>query len=286
MKFINYNELNNKLIKEEIFSQLYLEGYIGIKNVPNFLNHYKEYLNSARSFMALSSDIREKSTPKNYYERGWSYGVERLDGKPDIHKGSYYAQFPDNSTNIWPNEEFRNNYLQLANTIFNVSRELIDILYPDLKDKIILPTGRMLYYGPVNDIIENNDAWCTLHRDHSLITGLCPAAYFKDGEYIPNAEINDPKGGLFIRGKRIVVPEDILLFQVGEALQLLTNGKITATLHEVKKVSGGLERYTFALFTNPEDSLIMSSTDNSYSDRFKSGMSYGDWSQASLKKYL
>lgn len=291
--FINYADLHQKSTQEQLFNQLFREGYVGISSVPHFLEHYKSYLKSAMDFMALPSEVRKESTPPNYYERGWSYGVEKLDGVPDTHKGSYYAQIPDDASNVWPKEDvipnFRQNYLQLAQTIFNVSRQLIDLLYPPLKNNPIFPIGRMLYYGPVAKLEAGNskssNAWCTLHRDHSLITGLCPAAYFKEGQYFENAEIEDPEGGLFIRGKRVVVPQDILLFQVGEALQLLTNGKITSTLHEVKKVVGGFERYTFALFTDPQASLVMHSTDESFNDRFHSGMTYGEWSNASYKKY-
>jgi isopenicillin N synthase-like dioxygenase len=102
-----------------------------------------------------------------------------------------------------------------------------------------------------------------------------------EGKRVPK-----PEGtGLFIRGEEVLPPQDALLFQVGEVAELITNGAITATEHEVRKAVGGYERYSFALFINPPSDYIINTTLTKYNDRFSPGISYEDWSLLSLSKY-
>lgn len=139
----------------------------------------------------------------------------------------------------------------------------------------------MLYYGEVSK--ENNDQnpfWCGVHRDHCLITGLCPAVYKKAG--IPAIP---PEGsGLEIQGKIVGIPEDAIAFQIGEVAQLVTNGRIKATDHAVRK-SFGHERFTPAVFINPARDAQIHSTITDFDDRFENGMVFEEWAQATYKKF-
>lgn len=277
----NYDELNQRT--EEITTQLCNDGFIAIKNVPDFFNCYQSFLEAAIKFIALNDEEKEKYIPTNYYISGWSYGAESYNNIQDKYKGSYYAEYPDSSENIWPDLlNFRGSYLKLANIIFEVGKQVLSLI--NCYTGGLSATARMLYYNSIEEMNESekNQNWCGLHRDHSLFTGLCSAAYLKDGNVIP-----EPADcGLIIEGKKITYDTDVLLFQVGEAAELISNGKITATNHRVKKAHGiRCERYTFAIFFNADPNFKIHSNVLKYNDRFHSGMKYKDWFEAAFKRY-
>ena len=140
----------------------------------------------------------------------------------------------------------------------------------------------MLYYGAVNkEDVNQNTYWCGKHFDHGLLAGLTPEVYFKDGQ--PAAK--PQRSGLFIQDKAVNVGQDVLLFQVGEALQLLTNNKIRAAEHYVKKAYGNYERFAFASFFKPKDTFVINSRITDFNNRFINGMTYDEWSQASFQHY-
>ena len=89
------------------------------------------------------------------------------------------------------------------------------------KYKVNSGIGRMLYYAPIKTNKDNkNPNWCGIHRDHGLFTALAPGVFFKN-----NKQVSKPKdAGLYVRGKPINIPNDVLLFQIGETFELLTNG--------------------------------------------------------------
>ena len=71
------------------------------------------------------------------------------------------------------------------------------------------------------------------------------------------------EAGLFIKThadktfKKVLSDPDVLLFQVGEFGQLITNDAIQATEHRVHKANSAIERYTMALFFTPKDADIV-----------------------------
>lgn len=75
-----------------------------------------------------------------------------------------------------------------------------------------------------------------------------------------------PASGLYIRTRggdltKVSIPVDSLAFQTGEALELVTAGKLQATPHCVRVGTGEgaevISRETFALFMQPDtDQLI------------------------------
>jgi isopenicillin N synthase-like dioxygenase len=81
----------------------------------------------------------------------------------------------------------------------------------------------------------------------------------QDGE--PMAVLSpSPKAGLYIKTRggaltKVTIPGDCLAFQTGEALQIATGGKLMATPHCVRVVSGegseGVSRETFVVFMQP-----------------------------------
>jgi len=130
--FKNIVSLNyNNLLKEDptIISKIgEAFGYNGIgilavQDVPNLQELRTKLLSTGRHFAEdLSPSTRAKyEHPKSYWSFGWSHGKEKLQGRPDYSKGSYYnnpvenvpytdkkivQQWPSFAhPNIWPSKE-------------------------------------------------------------------------------------------------------------------------------------------------------------------------------------
>jgi isopenicillin N synthase-like dioxygenase len=92
-----------------------------------------------------------------------------------------------------------------------------------------------------------------------------------------------PTSGLYIRTRggdltKVVIPEDCLAFQTGEALELATAGRLRATPHCVRVgASDGAEnisRETFVLFMQPD-------TDQPISD----SQTFGQFSKQAFEEH-
>jgi isopenicillin N synthase-like dioxygenase len=95
-----------------------------------------------------------------------------------------------------------------------------------------------------------------------LATGLTSAIYFNEDDLSNLKQVSpkDDKAGLYIRtrGKQVVkvnIPADCIAFQMGQALELVSKGKLQATPHCVRgcrtQNMGKVARNTFAVFMQP-----------------------------------
>ncbi|KAF9455010.1 Clavaminate synthase-like protein, partial [Macrolepiota fuliginosa MF-IS2] len=129
-------------------------GIIIVRDLPPEYPAYRErLLKLAYRFAQLPQDIREKYThPPSRYSFGWSHGKEIMNGKPDILKGSYYAnpvvgeptvsqaeqeKYPEYyGHNIWPHKDergvegFEEAFKDLGRLVFNVGCQLATACQP------------------------------------------------------------------------------------------------------------------------------------------------------------
>ena len=67
-------------------------GLLTVKNIPGLVEARNSLLPLARRFSLLDEPVKLRYENKeSFYSFGWSHGKEKLEGKPDISKGSYYA---------------------------------------------------------------------------------------------------------------------------------------------------------------------------------------------------
>ncbi len=109
------------------------------------------------------------------------------------------------------------------------------------------------------------------------------------GEIVPPP---DPTAGLYIQPRssthpptKISIPSDCLAFQTGEALALMTGGKLAATLHWVSAGRGGsgdkrdgnagVSRETFAFFLQPDVESVIG----------PDGETFGEFSKRILEEH-
>lgn len=183
--------------------------------------------------------------------------------------------------NIWPNadekgiEGFEEAFKDLGRFIFEVGCKLAEACQPFVESSLPLSElirtsqttkARLLHYFPpvVGDVFSDDsvDSWCGFHLDHSLLTGLCSAMYLEAVETASPKVIAPPQNsGLYIQTRggnltKVTIPVKSLAFQIGEALEIMTGGRLRATPHCVRM---GLPmnpfsicRETFALFMQPD----------------------------------
>jgi isopenicillin N synthase-like dioxygenase len=93
---LDYNDLINDEVNlnEEISTAFGVDGVgvLTVKNVPNYMTCREKLLPLSRQFATLRDEVKEKYVHKDsFYSFGWSHGKEKLQGKPDTSKGSFYA---------------------------------------------------------------------------------------------------------------------------------------------------------------------------------------------------
>ena len=310
LEIISYKDLldtANIVAHKNLESALLETGIVGIRDVPEFEEKSRAYVNAARAFSALPNEIKQQYVPDRDagdmqgYELGAEWfknhaGEQQIDDK----KASYYGFVPDQSRNKWPREvDLKTPYLQLGELIFQTGQLLLNVMglnvTAGLHHERLVAKARMLHYHKEGDLTNANPDWCGGHLDHGVFTGLMPAYYFRD-----NKEIAEPvEAGLHIvpsnghdYEKVNATDKSVLLFQVGEFGQLISNDRIKATKHIVKKAKEGIERFAFALFYNAdEDTIIRSDSVLCHDTRYtqhqaKDGsISYKKWEAASFERY-
>ena len=118
-------------------------GVLAVTDVPQLTEHRQKMLPLGAKFAALPDATKRKTeTPHAFFQVGWSYGNEKLQGdQPDWAKGSYYAnplvdvpsddanliaRFPSFlEPNVWPTEdlpEFEGAFKALGRAVVDVGR--------------------------------------------------------------------------------------------------------------------------------------------------------------------
>eukprot|EP00455_Lapot_gusevi_P057131 TRINITY_DN963_c0_g2_i1.p1 TRINITY_DN963_c0_g2~~TRINITY_DN963_c0_g2_i1.p1 ORF type:complete len:390 (+),score=114.52 TRINITY_DN963_c0_g2_i1:72-1172(+) len=161
-------------------------GLIVVKGIPNVETLRQKLLPLAHKFAHLPEEIKAKyEHPQSFYSFGWSHGKESMSkGKPDLSKGSYYANpsidvpFEDENLireypsfchpNIWPEEdlpELSGAFKEIGCLLVTVGQQLAKRCdeyvaskcptYPELRVHNIIresrtAKGRLLYYFAQN----------------------------------------------------------------------------------------------------------------------------------------
>jgi len=287
---------------------LHEKGIIGIRGVPGYKEKVIQFIESAREFSSLPEDVKESYAPNHElgemflgYEKG-KEKFKRPDGKwvVDDLKVSYYGFVPDSPFNKWPKEvDLKNPFENIGNLMSEMGEAVmrkIGLIGPatDISIDGIPRVGRMLYYRKCIEGAADNPFWCGAHFDHGMFTVLLPAFYFVNGE----AVAEPIEAGLFVKTtcdgvfKKVVADDpEVMMFQVGEFGQLVTNDGIRATEHRVHKAMGSVERYTMALFYDaPMDTTVYSTSeltkDVRYGGAAGESCTYQHWHEESFKRYL
>jgi hypothetical protein len=154
------------------------------------------------------------------------------------------------------------------------------------------------------------DSWCSWHSDLSTLTGLLPGMYF-DSTDCEEAESPDPYSGMYVTARNgtvlhVELPagRNNVVFQLGEAAQILSGGVLQASPHAVRCIQGqgesSVTRESFALYMQPagsavlnapfgrtasqvqsaETALLLPAKVHPLNERWKSGMTFKEFESA------
>ncbi|KAL3798270.1 hypothetical protein HJC23_000184 [Cyclotella cryptica] len=178
-------------------------------------------------------------------------------------RSKYPASYP---CNVWPDEEevpSLTNFRERAKTLGNIMHGAVvrlarhidhlaergvrgyppNLLFDAMKETEKVK-GRLLYYYPLDDDNDNDtttfDNWIGWHNDSGFLTSLAGDLYINNdtGEPLPPSQI-DPLAGLYVTDRsgasiHVTIPEDCMAVQIGECVQILTGGVVSATPHCVR----------------------------------------------------
>jgi len=309
LDIISYKDLLSEqgAAKKNLEMALLGKGIVGIRDVPDFEKITRSYIDAAQKFSLLADSIKQQYLPDRDAgnTEGYELGAEWFKNQKgewqiDDKKASFYAYVPDHVKNVWPKEvDLKTPYLALGDLIFRTGKKLLELMNLDesagLPHESLMGYGRMLHYHKESDVTNANPDWCGEHLDHGVFTGLAPAYYFRDGK-----EVDEPEeAGLYVKPndrdyfeKVFISDKSILLFQSGEFGQLISNDRIKATRHCVKKAKGDIERFTYALFyIATEDVVIKSHSILTQDARYMQhqsvdgSISYVKWAEVSYERY-
>eukprot|EP00965_Chrysotila_dentata_P206895 6183805-Pleurochrysis_carterae.AAC.2 len=160
-------------------------GILTVAGVPGISDARDRLLPLAHRFAMLPEKTKAKyEHAGSFYAVGWSFGREKLQGRPDVSKGSYYANplqdkpFDDAATiaahpafaepNIWPSEELpalRGAFMEAGQLMHRVGclvaaqcdafvRARCDAYPADRLQHVIKTSrcckGRLLHYFPID----------------------------------------------------------------------------------------------------------------------------------------
>ncbi|KAG8635791.1 uncharacterized protein LOC110602839 [Manihot esculenta] len=239
---ISYSDLKDRNVDlsmkiEEGFGPNGL-GILSVTDVPGFSSLRQNLLHLSPRLASLPEEKKKDlEDPNSRYNYGWSHGKEMLEsGKPDLFKGSFYAnpvldvpttdaylmhRYPHFcGSNIWPVNslpELEVAFKALGKLILDVGLMVayhcdkyatkgMKINENEGLEQILLRSrchkGRLLYYFPIqstsNCIQDDGSAfsWCGWHTDNGSLTGLTCAIFKREGVEIP---CPDSAAGLYIK---------------------------------------------------------------------------------------
>lgn len=218
---LDYNDLINNvdltLLIEQAFG-IHGTGLLTVKNVPLYIDARSKLLPLSNKFANLSDDVKSKYVhPNSYYSFGWSHGKEKLQGKPDLSKGSYYANpqydkpIEDESIiskypsfvhpNIWPSDdlpEFEIAFKELGQIIVDTGKLIArqcdnyiksqsphyrDNFLESIIDTSLCCKARLLHYFPINESINNTTSSTNTLMDDNIKSSTMSSNEIKDTEF-------------------------------------------------------------------------------------------------------
>ena len=143
-------------------------GILAVEGVPDLKAKREQLLPLAPKFAAFSDEVKAKyEHPQSFWSFGWSHGKEKLQGRPDFAKGSYYANPCENEPftdpdvikeymsfahpNIWPTKELpalEGAFMGLGQTIVSVG-----MLVAEQCDKFVEKNSKHYVKGKLRHVL-------------------------------------------------------------------------------------------------------------------------------------
>lgn len=259
--FTGFDSPDPKVRKEvtnQICTAMSDVGFMALTNLPIKPDLITQTFSTAQTFFAQSSEQKAKSgyhsAEENFGYQG--VGVESLDpasGKVDQKETFTLRNAPRQASDDtrWPDENFRQKisefYGQALNAAYAIQRLLAEQFELDEDFFVNLHQGenvtlRLLHYPEVPEQPIDNDAiGAGAHTDYGMLTLL-----FQSG--VSGLEVQTDAGDW-----QTVEPNpNAVVINTGDLMERWTNGKFRSTPHRVRQIPGNPERFSIALFVDPD----------------------------------
>ena len=255
--FLNGDSQQQQKVSAELLEAIQKYGFVYLKNFGISNDQIENMFNLSKRF--FESSIETKLTAKKNHETFCGYSQTEEEKLSNERPGDLKESFmiKQNGT-PWPNAEphlkdFKSTMLEFHESCFKLAHDIIKSLLLGLNvNQSIFDQAfngectvlRLLHYPPVLNEIQPNQLRCGEHTDYGSISFL----------------FQDDVGGLEIKTKEnkwLAVPamEDTILVNIGDCIELWTNGFLKATPHRVVNPNRDrqhLSRYSTAFFFDPD----------------------------------
>lgn len=243
-------------VAEQICDAMSEVGFMALTNLPIDTSLIDQTFETAATFFHQSQDQKDKSGYQNASENfGYqAVGIESLDpasGKVDRKETFTLRNAPKQADDDdrWPDENFRNVinefYRQTLDAAYAIQRLIAEVLEVNDDFFVKLHTGenvtlRLLHY-PETPTNPANQLGAGAHTDYGMLTLL-----FQRG--VGGLEVQTDSGDW-----QMVEPSsDAVVINTGDLMERWTNGKFRSTPHRVRQIQGNPERFSIALFVDPD----------------------------------
>ncbi len=269
IKTFKYSDLcePTQQIIEEVFDECSSVGCIAIDDMPAFYNSYEEFIEYSHMITNFSPSRK----------------TQKLENREYFHEG--FAKVKEETR-----EAYNLVYKKVVDTAAPVGSKIFSLLMHHIKQKENLSTkvkklmisARPFHYFSLE---HNNLDWIGTHRDLGVFTLMCPEVFYKAQRKIEKPE----NSGAYIKEVQAEPPSNSVLFLVGTAMELFTNGNVIAPEHCIKRApTNDSECHSLSLFYKLKTDTILH-CDNpavieKYREYFEHGMTYARWENISLAR--
>lgn len=275
--FAHYSEEQEQMdnLGKQVGAALSQTGFMSLLNVGISKDLLREVFAASQFFFSLPEEQKMKiaytSATENFGYQG--LGKERLNkDQPMDLKETLTLRNPQKHLDAgWPSDEFRDLMIHFYDQTFAAARRVQRVIAAHLK----LPRDyfverhqgenvsmRLLYYPSVESVLENQPG-AGAHTDYGMMTLL-----FQDSQ--GGVEVLDRNDGLWSSG--VQTQEDQILVNTGDLMEHWTNGHFLSTVHRVPPRINLPDRYSIAVFFDPDSDVLIDSIDTYAEPR--AGMTY------------
>nr|VFK68369.1 MAG: Isopenicillin N synthase [Candidatus Kentron sp. UNK]VFK73612.1 MAG: Isopenicillin N synthase [Candidatus Kentron sp. UNK] len=279
--FSSYNEARPETLLElgrQVYAALSAGGFMTVTNIGVEHKLRNRIFDISKSFFNTPLEEKFKFSYMGAKEDFGYQGLleEHLDpGTPadlkEIFTMRNVRRHLENDTR-WPSLEFKETVLEFYESClkgtFKIQRVFSAILEKE-KDFFVNAhsgsntTMRMLYYPKHGTDIDNrNHLGAGAHTDYGMITLL-----FQDD--VAGLEVKDKEGVW----QPVEPDKNKIVINIGDLMERWTNGVFRSTPHRVQSKLGDEDRYSIAIFVNPDNDTVIETLDSciteSKPDQFK-----------------
>jgi len=260
--FAEYDETEPSSIErlaQEVDTALSETGFMSIKNhglsselIHSMFAHAKAFFESDT---LSKNQLGYGSAEENFGYQG--VGQEALDpGKPRDLKESLTIRNPYQHLDAqWPSNEFRDQCLIFFDELYKVAHRVMRVFSSALevdseyfvdKHKGDNVTFRLLHYPALQAQLPDQMG-AGAHTDYGMLTLLLQ-------DMVGGLEVYDNKNDQW---QTVDPVSESIVINTGDLTEHWTNGRYPSTLHRVKPRDGVSDRYSIAMFFDPDDDVIV-----------------------------